>query len=467
MPPWPRVREVCYAPIVVTAVARRIGRRIASAPPLVVLTIAWLYLMVYAFPGVMTQDSYDHLREARDGIYSDGHPPAINLLWAVVDYVVAGPVGMLVLQATCFLAAVYLALRRAFEPRPAAWIAAAVFVFPPVLVPFSVIWKDPLMAAFLLLGFAGLLSPRRGLRLLGLLGMFAATSVRYNAIAATLPLVVLLFEWRPGLHWLKRYAIAVVAWLVVTFGSFQFNAAITDHQLHLWHSIAVFDIVGTLAYVDEDLPDAELTRLFEGTDLLVKENIHATARELYTPKDFLPITNHPTKTMWSLPINGYVAPPEAQRDAITRAWKETLSTYPLAYAKHRIAVMAECIGLGESRASGAIAKRDYRWPENAHKLGLGTGWSKLQRKLIRFYVFVVRHTPVFSVWMYLVVALALLPLALRHRDVLALLLSGLGLETTLVLVAPSPDYRYSHWLVICTIISAILLGIRRYRGRTP
>ena len=297
--------------------------------------------------------------------------------------------------------------------------------------------------------------------------MFGATSVRYNAIAATLPLVVLLFEWRPGLHWLKRYPIAIAAWLAVTFSSFQFNAALTDHKLHLWHSIAVFDIVGTLAFVDEDLGDAELTKLFEGTDLLVKENIHATARELYTPKDFLPITNHPTKTMWSLPINGYVPPPEAQRDAITRAWKETLLTYPFAYAKHRFAVMAECIGLGASRASGAIAKRDYRWPENTHKLGLGTGWSKLQRKLIGFYAFVVRHTPIFSVWMYLVVAFLLLPLAVRHRDVLALLLSGLGLETTLLLVAPSPDYRYSHWLVICTIISAIVLGVRRYRGRTP
>ena len=451
----------------VRALARRIWRRIATTPPLVVLAIAWLYLIIFAFPGVMTQDSFDHLREARDRIYSDGHPPAINLLWAIVDYFVAGPFGMLVIQATCFLAGLYFAMRRALDPRPAAWVAAAVFVFPPVLVPFSVIWKDPLMAGFLMAGFVGLMSPRRSLRILGLLGMFAATSVRYNAIAATLPLIVLLFEWRPGMHWVKRYAIAVVAWLVVTFSSFQFNAALTDHKLYLWHSIAVFDIVGTLAFVDEDIPDAELTKLFEGTDLLVKENIHATARELYTPKDFLPITNHPTKTMWSLPINGYVPPPEGQRNAITRAWKETLTRYPLAYLKHRISVFAECIGLGETRASGAIAKRDYRWPENVHQLGLGTGWSKFQRKLIKLYSFIVRHTPVFSVWMYLVIALVLLPLAFRHRDVLALLLSGLGLETTLLLVAPSPDYRYSHWLVICTIISAILLGVRRYRGRPP
>ncbi|MBA3451952.1 MAG: hypothetical protein H0T42_02505 [Deltaproteobacteria bacterium] len=450
-----------------SAQARRIGRRIATAPPLVILAIAWFYLMIYAFPGIMTQDSYDHLREARDRLYSDGHPPAINLLWSVVDYFIAGPFGMFVIQSTCMLAGLYQVMRRAFDPRPAAWIAAAVFLFPPVMVPFGVIWKDPLMAGFLMLGFVGLASPRRAMRLLGLLGMFGATSVRYNAIAATLPLVVLLFEWRPGLHWLKRYPIAIVAWVVVTLSSFQLNARLADHKLELWSSIAVFDIVGTLAFVDEDIPDEDLKKLFAGSDLLVQTNIHATARELYTPRDFLPVTNHPTKTMWSLPINGYVPPPEPQLNAIERAWKETIATYPVAYLKHRLSVMAEVVGLGVSRASGAIARRDFRSPDEVHLRGLGTGWSKLQRKMTKWYVSIVRHTPLFTVWMYIVIALVLLPLALRHRDVLALLLSGLALEASLVVLAPSPDYRYSHWLVICTIIAAIVLGVRRYRGSPP
>ena len=456
---------MCYAAGVVNDLGRRIMRRIAAAPPWVVLAIGWVWLLIYAFPGIMTQDSFDHLREARDGVYSDGHPPAINLLWKVIDYVIAGPFGMLVIQNACFLAGLYLAFRRVFEPRKAAWVTTAVYVFPPVMVPFSVIWKDPLMAGFLLLGFVALLSSRRGVRLAALLCMFGATAVRYNAIAATLPMIVLLFEWSPGLHWLKRYAIALVAWLVVTFGAFRVNAVLADHELHLWTSLAAYDIVGTLAFVDDDLSDAELEKLFAGSDHLVHTDIHATIRELYTPKDFLPITNHPTKTMWSLPINGFVGPPEHQRDAIARIWKETLSTYPFAYLKHRVSVMGQVICVGE-RASGAIAKRDYRWPDYVHQQGLPTGWSKLQRKLTRVYQWFVKATPLFTVWMYILVALAMLAVAWRHRDVLALLLSGLGLETTLLLLAPSPDYRYSHWLVVTTVISAIVLGVRRYRART-
>lgn len=446
------------------SIGRRILRGIAAAPPWAVLAVAWGYLLVYAFPGVMTQDSFDHLREARDRLYSDAHPPAIDLLWSITDYAIAGPFGMLAIQSASFLGGLYLLFRRTFGERGAAWAAAAVYVLPPVMVPFAVIWKDPLMAGFLMLGAGALLSARRGVRVAGLLAIAAATAVRYNAIGATFPLVVLLFEWRPGLPRLRRHVIATAAWLAVTLGAFWGNAAITDREMHTWTVFAVYDIAGTLAFVDGELPDAELEAHLAGTDLLVHRGIHAAIRRLYKPTDVLPIINDPVEALWGLPINGYVPAPEAQRDGIARAWKATIAAWPRAYVAHRLAVMKEVLGLGGSEASGAIARRDYQWSGYVHELGLGTGWSKLQRKLTRVYRLLVRATPLFSVWMYLAIALALLPLARRHRDVLALLLSGLGLEATLLPLAASPDYRYSHWLVICTVVAAIALGARRYRG---
>jgi hypothetical protein len=452
---------------VVRTLGRRVVHGIAAAPPWAVLTAGWVFLIVYAFPGVMTQDSFDHLAEARRGIYSDAHPPAINLLWRVVDYVIAGPLGMLVIQSVCFLVGLHAVLRRVLGPRGAAWTAALVLVFPPVMAPFAVIWKDPLMAGFLMLGAAALFSERRGVRVAGLVAMWAATALRYNAFAATLPLIVLLFEWRPGLPRLKRYAIATAAWLAVTLGALRFNAAITDHELHLWTVLAVFDITGTLVHTGGEHSDAELEARLAGTDLLVHQDIHRTLRELYTPDHLMPIINHKTKALWGLPITGDVGPPEAQRDAIARVWKDTITEWPLAYLEHRVAVMRELLGLGRTRASGAIPNRDFKWPEHVQQIGLGTGWSELQVKLTKLNRWCVRHTPLFSVWMYLVIALAIAPLALRHRghrDLSALLLSGLGLEASLFVLAGSADYRYSHWLVICTIVTAIGLGVRRYGG---
>ncbi|MGN6106573.1 MAG: hypothetical protein ACTHU0_15815, partial [Kofleriaceae bacterium] len=363
--------------LTVADVWRRIARALAALPPLVVLGLAWLWLIVYAFPGLMTQDSFDHLREARDGIYSDGHPPSINLLWKIVEYVIAGPFGMLVIQSVALLAGLYLVLVRTFSPRRAAWLSAALFVFPPIMLPMAVIWKDCLMAGCLMLGLGALLSPRRGVRIAGLLAMSAATAFRYNALAATLPPIVLLFEWRPGAHWLRRYALATAAWLAMTLAAFGLNRALTDRPMYIWYSsLAVYDIVGTHAFLDEDVPDDQLRALLEGSELLTPRDIHATMRALYSPRDFLPIINDQTRAMWRLPINGYEPAPEPQREAIARAWWDTLSGHPLAYLEHRLSVMAEVLSLGRSSPASVITRREVKYPDYAHQLGLGTGWSK-------------------------------------------------------------------------------------------
>lgn len=438
----------------------RIARGLSSLPPLAVLAIGWCALLVYAFPGQMTQDSFDNLREARDGIYSDAHPPMINLAWKICDSIIAGPFGMFILQTTLFLAGLYLILRLAFAPRRAAWLATAIFVFPPISVTMAVIWKDCIMAGCLAIGAVGLMSPRRSRQLLALLAMFVATGVRYNSFGATLPLIVLLFQWKPAWQGVRRYALATVVWFATTFAAFAANAAITDHQLHLWHSsLALYDTVGTLAHLDEDLSDAELQRQFAGTELLTKSNIHENIRAAYRPRDFFPIVNNPKLAMWSVPINGYAPAPEPQREAIGRMWWNTITTYPLQYVEHRLAVThAVLIG------GGVVPNREFQYPQNAHAAGIGTGWSSIQLKMTKWMRFAVKHTPLFTPYVYLVISLLLLPLAWRQRDVLAILLSGLVMESSLLFLAASNDYRYSHWMILCTILAVVMLTGRRYRS---
>src|SRR5262249_54963834 len=149
------------------------------------------------------------LTEARKGVFTDGHPPVIDLLFQWADYVIAGPFLMLVLQSVPLLIGLYLILRQTFAARRAAWLTLGLYGFPPVMMPMAVIWKDSLMAGFLALGLGALLGERRRwVCVLGLGAMFVASAVRYNAFAATLPLIVLGFAWRPESSSLKRYAIA-------------------------------------------------------------------------------------------------------------------------------------------------------------------------------------------------------------------------------------------------------------------
>jgi hypothetical protein len=453
------------APGLVRGLGRSAARRLGALPPRAVLCLGWAVLLLYAYPGLMTFDSYDHLMEARLGWYTDSHPPSISLIWKLSDTIIAGPFGMLVLQSWALLAGLYYLLRRTFAPRRAAWIAVAVFLFPPIMLPMAVIWKDALLAGLLVLGTAGLLSERRGPRLWGLAAMFGAAAVRYNAFAATLPLVVLLFQWRPGMHRLRRYTLAAAAWLATTFAAFGVNAALTDQEMHYWHSsLAVYDIVGTLAHLDHDLPDEELRERLAGTDLLIQRDIHATARAVYS-YHFYPIINHEKLMMWRLPIDGYVPAPAAQRDAIARAWWDTITSFPGAYARHRLAITSEVLGFGVKTT--AVTARNTPYAHRGQQMQLSTGWSKLQKQMSRWLRALGRWTPIYVPYVYAIVALLLAPLAVRRRDTLAILLSGLAMEGSLVFLAHGPDNRYSHWLVICTTLTALLVAVRRYRGAAP
>jgi len=446
-----------------------VGRWLSGQTPRAILLVGWVLALIYAFPGIMTMDSLDQLREARDGVLTDGHPPALAAIIHVVDAIISGPFGMLLIQTSAFLVGAYWILRRALPPRAAALAACLVLLYPPVLAPMAVIWKDCLMAGMFLLGAGAQFSERRWAKLAGLACIGVATAVRYNAFAAAMPLIVLLVAW-PGITGWRRYALATTAWLALTFGSFALNAALTDIPMHFWHSsLAVLDITGTLARVDGPLPDDELRTLFAGTGLRVDHDIQAALKQRYElcrehGMDFEPLISAKEDTrLWDLPIFGTTPAPEAQRDAIERVFWAVVRAHPAEYAAHRMATMAEVVGLSHHPIGNMVPTFHTQYRPYMERLHLASEWSPLQDDLQRRIHRIAKKTPLFRVWVYIVIALVLVPFAIRRRqlDSLALLLSGLGLEASLVPLAPTPDYRYSHWLITCTVLALILIVARR------
>lgn len=433
-------------------------KRIRNLSPTAILVVGAALFLVYAFPGQMTQDSIDQLTEARSGYFTDAHPPAMEALWRILDAIVAGPFGMLLVQTSTFLVGCFLVLRRALRPRAAALAASAVLLFPPVATTMAVIWKDPLMAGFLVLGTGLVLEQNRKLKLAGLLALGVASAVRYNAFAATLPVIVLLFEWTPAGAW-KRYAIATCAWLGVTLAAMSVNVALTDQPMHFWtSSLAVIDVTGTLSYED-DVSDEEILRELADTGLLVDHDIQAHARKIYDTRDFVTLVIGPDK-LWDLPITGTVPAPERQRDAIAAAWWRAITEHPGAYLHHRWRCFLDVLGV-TYRPIGAVPPRVLKYPGMLENLGLGTGWSRVQNRWLRVHRWLWAHTPLFRQWMWAVIALVLLVLARGHRDVLAVLASGLVMEMSLLALAPSPDYRYSHWMIAGTCLAIVMLTARR------
>lgn len=434
-------------------------------PTTAILIIGGLLFLAYAHPGLMTLDSCDQLTEARAGFYTDAHPPVMAALWRVLDLVIAGPFLMLVLQGVGFLVGTYLLLSRALAPRAAAIAASLTLLYPPVLTSMAFVWKDSLMAGMLLLGAGLVTSPCRRARIASLATFALATAVKYNALVATLPLLVFLFEWHPGGHALRRYAIASATWLGVTLAATGANAVLVDQPMHFWHSsLAVADIAGVVAYED-DLTDDQLRSELAGTGLLADHDIRARMREVYATKDMMKLVVG-DRRLWNLPIDGTVPAPRAQRDAIERAWKSLVFGHPAAYLHHRWRTFLDVIGVTYSPAS-AVPRRVMHWKVFLEKLGLSTHSHRYQNAWTRLMTKVRRNTPLFEQWIYIVLALVLLAaFGWRHRDIAALLASGLLAEASLFFLAPSPDYRYSHWTIVVTCLAVIMLVARRARVAT-
>ena len=410
----------------------------------------------------MIPDTFEHLIEARAGFYTDASPPAFTALFAVSDWWIGGQVLVFLLQITAFVAGAFLTFRRLRLPR-AHWWTLGFVVFPPVITPLALVWKDALLPGLLLLGFACIVDERRWVRLLALASLGLAIAIRYNAFAGAFPLVLLLFEWRTGGGWIKRYAIALAAWIAISFAAYQANTLLTDRQMHFWHaSIALFDIAGTLKHAGP-ISDAELAPILEGTGLRVEKDLQARIVAKYRPRNVIYLIEG-TDPLWRVPIRGIEPQPPAQREAIGRAWRELVTTHTGAYLRHRARVFRECLALtSKTRAYWAVLDRRYDYPATAQAQGIGLRASPIQKRLTAAYAWVWRHTPLFEPFVYFVLAIVLLPFARKHRDVLALLVSGLAMELTLFFLAATPDYRYSHWMVLCTMLSAIALVARRMR----
>lgn len=434
------------------------------ARPIIILATGWLIFIAYGWPGLMTMDSFDQLAEARAWFFTDSHPPAMAALWGIVDHVYRGPTGMLVLQGTAFLAGIYLLLRRVFAPPGAALASVLLLLFPPVLAPLVVIWKDCLMAGCFVLGTAALLAARRGIRLAGLALLLAGTAMRYNAPAATLPLVVLLFEWRPGQRWFVRYSIATAAWIAITAAAFGLNAWLTDRPMHYWaSSIGVQDIVGVLAKVDDDIPDVELAPLLAPTGIHVDHDLHRTIRARYKRGEFTQLLAGDT-ALWTMPVAGTTPAPAPQRDAIERAWRELVTSYPGAFLRYRLETFGEVLGVYPKFSGTTVIRHKYQTPERLDAMGIPRGQPHWQDKAERWLLTLAKRTPLFRPHLYALIALFLIGFAIRQRDVLALLLSGLFMELSYLPFGQTPDYRYSHWMVVSTCVSLVVVVARRARS---
>jgi len=399
---------------------------------------AVLLFVAYAYPGFMSFDSSWQLGEGRAWHFSDWHPPVMAALWGVLDRIISGPLLMLVVQAGAFVAGVLVLVRKRCSPDRALVAAGVLLLFPPIATTLAVIWKDSQVLGLVMLGTA-LLAPPASMRarIAGCGVLTLATAMRHNAFTVTLALVVMLLDV-PARTRVRRYAAATAVWIAMTLAAFGANRLLTDTPMHPWQgSLAVFDVIGTLHYA-RPLADAEIRDTLRGTRFADTPPLQHRVDRAYKPFDgvFRDFEVH----FIEQPAN------DAERAAIARAFRTAVTAHPFAYLHHRFVAFREVMHPSEPGFDHVYTGYD-RWSGVSHTPGA------VQAQLIAW-----AHDTgeSFLYWplLYLLAACVAGVYAFRRRDrlVLALVASALISELSLFVLSPTPDFRYSIWLVAVAVL---------------
>jgi hypothetical protein len=312
----------------------------------------------------------------------------------------------------------------------------------------AVIWRESLMAGALLAATACALQPPRWKwRIAGAALLVLACACRNEIVLAIIPLVLLAV---PQGTWWRRAAIGLALSIGIGSAAWFGNSMLTDIKTHgSQQGLMVADIFGSFRRAQ--LTDETRVRtLLDGLPLTAPEQLRAALANRRAVLDWWPSAHGPTAAMDPIKT-------DEQSSALTSAWLRVLRSYPSGYLRHRWVMTKYMLAF-----TGNVPPiyDSFGDPALIAPLRHRATASHLQGRM-QSVVRLCEQTPVFWPWCYLALAIAALVLA-RGRPMLRhLLASGLVFEVTMFWLAPSPDFRFSHWLVTTTCITIAMLAVTR------
>jgi hypothetical protein len=403
------------------------------------------------YPGYMSTDSLWQLRAARSVSFDDFHPPIMSAVWSILDRIVPGPLGMLVLHNLVFWAslALVVSLTRLGNLAAAALILAVGF-FPPNFILLAHIWKDVGMGVTLLSAYALLLlADRRRSRALviaGLCSLLYPLAVRHNAAFAVLPLsiwggCIAVRVFRVGVRRpvLGGLGIGVAAFALLLFLAGTTNRILTGGRTTfpiqgiLMHDLAGIsvrsDVLLVPSYILAEVPTMEIGTL----KLIYSPSIDS----IFYRKD-------------NLPALFYTSDEQKFYDLVA-TWKTVIPANLSHYLAHRWDVF---------RAQMSMGSRNVCYPYSSgiqeNEFGLSVLKSPLNVKVMDF-INRLQNSLLFRSWLYFILVITLpLGLAMMFRDTaiqtMALGLSGSMYAIPYFFLSQGCDFRYMWWPALATVL---------------
>jgi hypothetical protein len=220
---------------------------------------------------------------------------------------------------------------------------------------------------------------------------------------------------------------------------------------------ALHDIAGVIA-LTEPRTDEDLRYVLRGTPLRKQHDIQWNARVVFKRGGAWRVAAGEDR-FFDVPTT------QAQWDAVSRAWRELVLGDPRAYLAAHWDRFQDLTGLAPDPPRANVWNVFLEDFPQSELIDHAAAPSDFQQVTGGIFHWLAGATPLFRPWIYIVIALALLALCCRDRLTAGLFVSGLFYEASFFPVGVDPDYRYSHWLILCTVIATVLLYIQRARQR--
>ena len=409
------------------------------------------------YPGIMTYDAKFVYEDIARGALGDWQSPVMTVLWGWIDPIAPGAGSMFLLIATSYwLGFALLAFALARCASRLALLLPLLALTPPAFVFVGIIWRDVLFATTWLLAaammFAAAECPRRK-RLLAQIPAFALCALgvllRPNALIAA-PILAAYIAWPAEMSW-KRTAIL---FLPAAAGFFAFTqivyyGALGAKRQHPLQSIMIFDLGGITHFAGQN--QFPVTWSESENEQLLNTCYQPTQWDIYwrlEPCDFVMRKIEREQELFGTP-------------AITEAWARSLVRHPLAYLRHRAALMWNFLAGDNMTMWLADVEQPTEdvFPDRPAFAAL----VRLHDGL--------KPTPLFRAGSWLLLCVAVCGFAWRRRRTPegAFALGVCGSATVYILsyfaVGVASDFRYGYWAVIAGIAGGTVAALPRREGR--
>ena len=431
-----------------------------AIPLLVSLAIAALF-----YPGFMSYDTLHALRGARNGVLDSIYPPMVSYVWRTIDLISTNPSAMHFFQVFLLLASFfYISFLFSKRIKYSTVLLLCYISIPVILGSLAVIWKDVLMAAFFMSGFAAStyirnINNKAGIAILSALSItliFLGTCSRHNAIAGAVPLIFYL-AWtlcarlhKSQLKLLMSTALSGLAIILMLFTAKTYldkyslpeMNRLPDSTQFFLRIVRIMDVAGASLCVGENLfsemaPTISLTEIKSGY--------------------------HPKHVNLSMDLVNKIG----IDSKIDKIWVNVALQHPICFFYNKTQLLKHLIGANNKRqyiiTAPYIIDNEYGYtlPES------------LLRKEASSYISHASWLPLFKPWfIYLASIIALvyvIKIEVVTPEYLTLFISGLFYFISLVIFGNAADGRLSfhtNTVAIMCIFASILEFRRRSRAKT-